>query len=70
MTILDRIPDNPIYILQKLLNVTYHHEHAAGKEITGLKNLFPGPEISGVDGKGRFISHLGTERHKFQVPGK
>lgn len=42
MTILDRIPDNPIYILQKLLNVTYHHEHAAGKEITGLKNLFQG----------------------------
>lgn len=33
----------------KFLNITSHPESIAGKEITGLKNLFPRPEIRGVD---------------------
>lgn len=45
--ILDRIPDNPTHILTEFLNITSHPESTAGKEITGLKNLFPRPEISG-----------------------
>lgn len=45
--ILDRIPDNPTHILTEFLNITSHPESTAGKEIMGLKNLFPRPEISG-----------------------